>query len=477
MHALLKTARDEVILEHRISCLLHYFCEHPQLALTKEELLQHVWAGRVVNEDSLSVAVSKLRKVLQDNRGEPTFIKTIPGVGYCWLPTTQQVDAVGPLSTKDAKLKGGRKRFHLNSRLVSSIILALALIVIGWLVTQNNSAGEESIPPASEADTRGLSASELEQFEIAERLTSAAVFHEATIDDYRQAISIYRELLKAHPNFIPAHIGIGEAKFEMSGINGYEDLQLYIEELNTIVALALSYDPQNGDALELKAKLAWLGEWDLDTAEQFYQRTIEAMPNDPGVYLGFSEFLISRGRMDEAKHLLSQLRKKNPSFYRYVNLSLVYMFEGEYAKAVAETKRLMNSEASSVQHHVILHRIGVLTDDDATALEHLAIIMREKGYSDVRIARYQSLGKKEGIAAVFAALLEESNEDYLGHYLPPLAWSRYAVIAGDTEQALLYLRDAVEKKQPATLLVHEDPLFDPLRQLPEFQEIVQLIPH
>lgn len=50
--------------------------------VSKDEILQTVWAGTFVTEQVLKVAVSELRKALGDDAREPRFIQTIPKQGY-----------------------------------------------------------------------------------------------------------------------------------------------------------------------------------------------------------------------------------------------------------------------------------------------------------------------------------------------------------------------------------------------------------
>ena len=47
----------------------------------KEQILQHIWDadGNFVEENTLSVNISRLRKKLGENR-----IRTIQGMGYLW---------------------------------------------------------------------------------------------------------------------------------------------------------------------------------------------------------------------------------------------------------------------------------------------------------------------------------------------------------------------------------------------------------
>lgn len=73
---------DERRLENRLMRTLVFMCSHPGQVLSREQFFTHVWQGRVVNEEALSRAISLLRTALEDNAQRPTYIQTIPGVGY-----------------------------------------------------------------------------------------------------------------------------------------------------------------------------------------------------------------------------------------------------------------------------------------------------------------------------------------------------------------------------------------------------------
>ena len=48
----------------------------------KDELLERVWAGTIVEENNLNQNITALRKLLGDSRQESQYIATIPGIGY-----------------------------------------------------------------------------------------------------------------------------------------------------------------------------------------------------------------------------------------------------------------------------------------------------------------------------------------------------------------------------------------------------------
>jgi DNA-binding winged helix-turn-helix (wHTH) protein len=61
---------------------LQILIENRDRVVTKRELLDRVWAGTAVEENSLNQCISSLRKILGDTRKEARFIATVPGAGY-----------------------------------------------------------------------------------------------------------------------------------------------------------------------------------------------------------------------------------------------------------------------------------------------------------------------------------------------------------------------------------------------------------
>src|SRR5262245_24143219 len=72
--------------------LLHYLLEtRPGELITREEILNRVWNGRNVNEEALTRAIHRLRRVLGDeDHAEAGFIKTIRGRGVRFVGTIEQ---------------------------------------------------------------------------------------------------------------------------------------------------------------------------------------------------------------------------------------------------------------------------------------------------------------------------------------------------------------------------------------------------
>ena len=66
--------------------LLHILATNPGQTLPRERLLDYIWpdGGAFVDENALSVAISRLRAKLEENPAQPQLIKTVRGIGYSW---------------------------------------------------------------------------------------------------------------------------------------------------------------------------------------------------------------------------------------------------------------------------------------------------------------------------------------------------------------------------------------------------------
>lgn len=71
---------------------LVFLIEHRDHVVSRDELLGAVWAGRVVEENTLTQAIAALRRALGTQGGEHRFIVTVPGRGYRFVADVQDED-------------------------------------------------------------------------------------------------------------------------------------------------------------------------------------------------------------------------------------------------------------------------------------------------------------------------------------------------------------------------------------------------
>jgi len=95
----------KVELEDRPLALLLHMVRHPGELLTKEQLLEAVWPGRILSESVLSKTMAKLRQALGDE--DQHLIRTVYGQGY---RLTAQVTILDPPSATNAPRDGQNNR-------------------------------------------------------------------------------------------------------------------------------------------------------------------------------------------------------------------------------------------------------------------------------------------------------------------------------------------------------------------------------
>lgn len=82
---------EELKLKPLIMKLLLLFIESDGVAISKDELLENCWKGRVVSDDAIRQAIKDLRIALNSNNDDIEYIQTIRKHGYRLLPEVETI--------------------------------------------------------------------------------------------------------------------------------------------------------------------------------------------------------------------------------------------------------------------------------------------------------------------------------------------------------------------------------------------------
>ena len=117
-------------LEPRLMRVLAVLAETPGEVVSRDALMAAVWGDAVVNDESLTRAVSELRRVLGDDaRGA---VETIRGTGYRLAIPTAPVHAPEPEAAPGAVAPGAARRRPPVLALAALALAAAALAVALW---------------------------------------------------------------------------------------------------------------------------------------------------------------------------------------------------------------------------------------------------------------------------------------------------------------------------------------------------------
>ena len=62
--------------------LFRFLMEHPGQVFTKEQLYTQVWNEAVVDDNTITVYVKRVRNKIEDDPKQPRYLKTVRGIGY-----------------------------------------------------------------------------------------------------------------------------------------------------------------------------------------------------------------------------------------------------------------------------------------------------------------------------------------------------------------------------------------------------------
>jgi len=90
----------EIPLRPKTFAVLRYLVEHAEQLVTKEELLNAVWAETVVGEDALTGCIRELRTVFGEEAKQPRYIETVHRRGFRFIAPVTSAEV--PVSSAPA---------------------------------------------------------------------------------------------------------------------------------------------------------------------------------------------------------------------------------------------------------------------------------------------------------------------------------------------------------------------------------------
>ncbi len=95
----------EVKLEDKVAELLEFLCLRMGDVVSRDDILAAIWAGRSLSEQTVPVAISKLRKALRDAGAPDSFLQTVPKRGYRLTVEGPGEEGAGPATGSNKGLK------------------------------------------------------------------------------------------------------------------------------------------------------------------------------------------------------------------------------------------------------------------------------------------------------------------------------------------------------------------------------------
>ncbi len=90
---------DPVAIGPQVFDLLLYLVRNREHVVSKDDLLEEVWGGRIVSESTLTSHINAARKAISDSGQQQRLIRTVARKGFRFVGDVGEVEAGNPLSS------------------------------------------------------------------------------------------------------------------------------------------------------------------------------------------------------------------------------------------------------------------------------------------------------------------------------------------------------------------------------------------
>jgi tetratricopeptide (TPR) repeat protein len=287
------------------------------------------------------------------------------------------------------------------------------------------------------------------------------------------AIEHFEKAVGIDPDFAEAWAALAWVRAEL-GISGY--LLGHRGELpraREAAQRALDIDERLGAAHSTVGSVRLWYEWDFTGARRAFVRALQLSPSDPAVLENYAWYLLAVEEKTEEMFDLSERLLRVAPFDLFFRAARINLFFGarHFESALAEIERVREVAPDYVDINVSQIYLALGRQEDAFR-EELAY-QQKCGVPCRWEAEALRRGWEEGgWEGAWRAWLEEATK--VEAYSPWLIARRYTMI-GETDKAFAWLERSYRDRNPWLILTKRDPVFDPLRSDPRFEDLLRRI--
>ena len=392
--------------------------------VTKDELLKRLWPESFVEEGSLNVYVSALRKALGEDARRPAYIETVARSGYRFIAAVT-CDPAGEKSSAPSAMKRPVELYELVGRGRSHL----------------------------------LSGS---YFELP-----------AAVDAFRSAIEI-------DPTYAPAHAGLARARCVQAAFRVVPHQEAFTEAKASALR-ALAMDSASADAQVALGTVLFLSEWNWTAAERSLQRALEINPDHTEALLQYGSLQEALGRLDDGLRCKQQALARDPrSPGVLVQIAISYWHQRKYDDTLVWAQRALDVDPKHVLACQFINKVYLKIGEVSRFAAWTVSQAIAWGFPEERVAvlkqvtadmlQVYATAGLSGVTRFLADLIKNPEMDF--DALLKMAFFRAVLYgaAGRLDEAFDCLDQAIAFRDPALVHLAVAPDWDSLRGDPRFAQ-------
>ncbi len=450
----------EVRLRGKSFDVLAYLVRNAGRVVAKQELIDAVWDGVAVSDDSLVQCLVEIRRSLADAQD---VVKTVRGRGYMLdaAVAPSPAPAPGPAVSRAEPATSRRWRLWVAALTVSAAVLLGA--VSFW---SGAGVDDAAVKPGAVMPEATLSGAASDAFAAGNRALG-----NPTQVSLQTARKSFETAIALDPNYAPAHSALANALCILSAF-GIEPPAQVLPPARTAARRAVELEPTHAFGWHALAhsQVQWDRDW--TSAEANYRRAIALDPNETRSRFLLAHLLVGVGRTDEAFQELDRALSLEPESPVLLGSKGVvnYLARRPERALAAFDEAIARSPGYSLPQFwrgLVLSSIGRHADAMAAALKAREDMGNAPAWL-VGFVHAQAGRRSEAQEVLHALELREQQQ-----YVPPVDLALVHVALGNHEKALDWLEKGLQQHSRWMELLAVLPAVDPLRGDPRFSAILR----
>ena len=102
----LRSGEELVTVEPQVLALLTYLVQNREKVVSKDEIFENIWQGRIVSDGTLNSRINFVRRAVGDSGSDQAVIKTFPRRGFRFVADVDEGDGVTEPSSLAVSMNG-----------------------------------------------------------------------------------------------------------------------------------------------------------------------------------------------------------------------------------------------------------------------------------------------------------------------------------------------------------------------------------
>ena len=291
-------------------------------------------------------------------------------------------------------------------------------------------------------------------------------------EGFERAAEYFRQAIDLDATYARAHAGLADCYLLLGGYSHYPQLEM-LPRAKALASRALELDPSLAEAHATLALISQNLEWDWDQVENHYQKAISLAPNYATARHWHAEFLSILGRFEESRREFEKARGIDPiSPIIQLDEAQLYFFERRFDESLAILRQVAQLDPSfELAHERIAFTYMVQGREQEAWKETQFLPACREETSDCRRIWTAYLPRRNPQAAREALRWLETEAGK--RRIPPAALVFAYTRQGKPVRALDWLEYMLDRHEVWLITAKVNPLFDPLRAQPRFQELLR----